>query len=57
MRHFKTLENYLSLDMRYFFINENKQKNLRPHYISLYKKLNLVGLKFVTGNVSNLDQE
>jgi hypothetical protein len=40
MRHYNTVENCLSFDMRHFLKNENKQKkNLRPHYIILYKKI------------------
>ncbi len=41
MRHYNTVENCLSFDMRHFLINENKQKNytLHKHYISPYKKL------------------
>jgi hypothetical protein len=38
--------------MRNFLINENKQNNLRPHYIILYKKITPGKFKkFVTGNV------
>ena len=39
MRHYNTVKNCLSFDMRNFLINENKQNNLRPHYIILYKKI------------------
>ncbi len=56
MHHYNTLENRLSFDMRHFWVNE-KQKFWGHITSSSTKKLNLVSLKFVTGNVLNLDSE